>query len=232
MATQLLLVDDDRELCEMLVAYLRPEGYAPSVAPDGPAALAQLPALQPDIVVLDIGLPGMDGFEVLREIRRQSAVPVIMLTARGDETDRIVGLEIGADDYLPKPFNPRELLARLRAVLRRSGAGGMRPEARLQVAELVLDPGARCVTLADRPLTLTATEFAVLEALARRAGRVVSKADLSRSALGRPLQPLDRSLDTHISNLRRKLGPLPDGQPRIRTLRGRGYQLVLPGNRA
>jgi two-component system response regulator CpxR len=183
-------------------------------------------------MVLDIGLPGIDGFEVLRRVRAASGMPVLMLTARGDDVDRIVGLELGADDYLAKPFNPRELAARLRAILRRArrppagrDAGSVR---RLAVGDVVLDPASRAVTRRGAPVDLTATEFAMAETLLREAGHVVTRESLSEAVLGRAWSPLDRSLDTHVANLRRKLGPAPDGGPLIRTLRGRGYQYVLP----
>ena len=228
-AVPILLVDDDAELCAMLTRYLAPEGFVASAVHDGEAGVTA--ALRGDarIVVLDIGLPRLDGFEVLRRVRAASPVPVLMLTARGDDVDRIVGLELGADDYLAKPFNPRELAARLRAILRRAraGAGGSAPR-RLAVGDIVLDPGDRSITRGGTALTLTATEFAMAEALLRQAGQLVTKEVLSEAALGRSWSPLDRSLDTHVANLRRKLGPDAAGNPRIRTLRGRGYQYAAP----
>jgi len=222
-----LLVDDDRELCVMLGEYLAAEGFAARAVHDGQAAVDELQQRAADIVVMDITMPRLDGFAALREIRRFSRVPVVMLTARGDEVDRIVGLEIGADDYLPKPFNPRELSARLRAVLRRvqvqPGADG-----RLCSEDLILDPQQRTISRESEVLALTEAEFRIAEALLRSAGAPVSKAELSQAALGRSWRPYDRSLDTHVSNLRRKLGDSPSGQPRIRTLRGRGYLWVAP----
>jgi two-component system response regulator CpxR len=183
-----------------------------------------------DLVILDVMLPGLGGFEVLRRIREGSQVPVIMLTARGDEVDRIVGLEMGADDYLPKPFNPRELVARIRAILRRvEGRGrddGLPPV--LVVEDLEMDLGARLVRRAETKVELTGAEFAILETLVRSAGSVVTRDQLSREALGRRASAFDRSLDVHLSNLRRKLGPLATGGERIKTIRGVGYLYSKP----
>jgi two-component system response regulator CpxR len=228
---EVLLVDDDAELCAMLVRYLAGEGFAVAAVHDGESAVTALRQRGAGIVVLDIGLPGIDGFEVLRRVRAGSAVPVLVLTARGDDVDRIVGLELGADDYLAKPFNPRELAARLRAILRRArqpADPGPGPGRHFAVGDVVLDTGARTLTRTGEPVALTATEFALAEALLREAGHVVTRESLSGAVLGRPWSPLDRSLDTHVANLRRKLGPAADGGPLIRTLRGRGYQYVLP----
>jgi DNA-binding response OmpR family regulator len=229
-AEPVLLVDDDAELCAMLARYLAPEGFAVTAVHDGEAGVAAALAGTAQVVVLDIGLPRLDGFGVLRRLRAASNVPVLMLTARGDDVDRIVGLELGADDYLAKPFNPRELAARLRAILRRArGAPG--PGAaprRVAVDDLQLDPAARRLTRGGEPVELTATEFAMIDCLLRHAGEPVGRESLSEAVLGRPWSPLDRSLDTHVANLRRKLGPAADGSPRIRTVRGRGYQYVLP----
>jgi len=225
---RILVIDDDAELCELLQRYLGGEGFQVDSVHDGEAGVERALSGEPEAVVLDVMLPGLDGFEVLRRIRRRSEVPIVMLTARGDEVDRIVGLEAGADDYLPKPFNPRELAARLRAVLRRVGpaaaggpAGGV-----LRVEDLELDPGARAAFVGGEPVELTGTEFSLLELLARNAGQVVSREDLSREVLERRPNPFDRSLDVHMSNLRRKLGPLPDGGERIKTVRARGYLLT------
>jgi two-component system response regulator CpxR len=228
---RVLLVDDDAELGAMLATYLGRDGFGVAAVHDGESGVTAALRDGPAIVVLDIGLPGIDGFEVLRRIRAASPVPVLMLTARGDDVDRIVGLELGADDYLAKPFNPRELAARLRAVLRRArlppgpDAG---PPRRQMVGDVALDPGARSVTRGGKPIALTATEFALAEILLRDAGQLVTREVLSEAVLGRPWSPLDRSLDTHVANLRRKLGAGADGGPLIRTLRGRGYQYVLP----
>lgn len=224
---QVLLIDDDRELCQMLAEYLGADGYGVDAVHDGEAGVAAARHGAAGIVVLDITLPGLDGFEVLRQIRTFSRVPILMLTARGDDVDRIVGLELGADDYLPKPFNPRELSARLRAILRRAGGGTDGSAGRHLVAgDLTLDAGARTLRRGDAPLALTSTEFAIAELLLRAAGNVVTRDTLSEQVLGRRLTPFDRSLDTHVSNLRRKLGPGPDGSPLIRTIRGRGFVLV------
>lgn len=234
-AMRLLLVDDDAELCRMLTEYLTADGFAVDAVHDGQAGIdavreAAARGRDFDAVILDITMPVLDGFETLRRLRAVASVPVVMLTARGDETDRIVGLELGADDYLPKPFNPRELAARLRAVLRRGArAGPSTAEPPLRCGDLVLDPGARSVYLDGSALAVTATEFSILETLVRDAGQVVSKADLSERALGRRWTPYDRSLDTHLANLRRKLGSGPDGEHRIKTLRGQGYLFVRGG---
>ena len=227
MAT-VLVIDDDRELCALLRDFLEGEGYEVRARHDGPSGLTDVDADEPDLVVLDVMLPGMNGFDVLRELRTRSRVPVVMLTARGEDIDRIVGLELGADDYLPKPFNPRELAARIRAVLRRlDGTGpGAVPE-RLRIGDVELDPGARTVRRGDDEVALTGVEFSILEMLMRDAGRVVSRDDLSRQVLGRRPSSFDRSLDVHLSNLRRKLGPTRDDGDRIRTVRGVGYQYLL-----
>lgn len=221
--SRILIIDDDSELGHMLADFLAREGWVCELAGDGDSGLKQLVVGHHDAVVLDVMLPGRSGFDVLREIRARSQVPVIMLTARGEDTDRIVGLELGADDYLPKPFNPRELAARLRAVLRRSSATDAGP---LQLDGLSLDPHTRKVTVDGQGMQLTAAEFALLEKLLARPGEVVSKDELARHALGRELMPFDRSVDTHVSRLRAKLGPLPDGEPRIQSIRGRGYMIV------
>ena len=226
----ILLVDDDSELCEMLVEYLEPQGFQLEVAHDGELGAQRAGETQFEAMVLDVMLPGMNGFEVLRSVRMAHDIPILMLTARGDDVDRIVGLEMGADDYLPKPFNPRELVARLRALLRRAGPATQSQPAHadtLQVGELRLKPGARQGSRGGRPLALTSTEYSILETLMGRAGQVVTKAELSQSALGKPLQRYERSLDVHVSNLRRKIGEDPNGESPIITVRGIGYQLLL-----
>jgi two-component system response regulator CpxR len=224
---RVLLVDDDTELCAMLAEYLQPEGFEVVSVHEGEAALERVATGAFDAVVLDVMLTGLSGFDVLRRVRETSRVPILMLTARGQDVDRIVGLEMGADDYLPKPFNPRELVARLRAVLRRAQdpAGGAAAE-RIVVGDVALDPGTRTVHRGEQPVALTSTEFTVLDVLMRHAGRVVGKDELSRDALGRELGRYDRSLDMHISNLRRKLGPAASGAERIQTVRGVGYQYL------
>jgi len=224
-----LVVDDDVELVELLRQFLEREGFTVEAAYDGQAGVERALTGDVAIVILDVMLPLVSGFDVLRRIRERSPVPVIMLTARGEEVDRVVGLEIGADDYLPKPFSPRELVARMRAVLRRVESAPAAPEV-LVLGDLRLDLGAREVRLAGEPVPLTGVEIAVLEALLRSAGRVVTRDELSRAALLRPASALDRSLDMHLSNLRRKLGPLPGGGERIKTIRSVGYQYVRPAD--
>ncbi len=225
-AANILLADDDSELCEMLRQYLGEEGFSVDAVHDGQQALAAIRHGDYDLLILDVMMPVLDGLEVLRQLRHDSNLPVLMLTARGSDVDSIVGLELGADDYLPKPCNPRVLVARIRALLRRSeleaGASAVLVDP-LVVADVSLHRQARQVQLDGRPLSLTSTEFRVLEALLADAGQVVDKDRLSREALGRPLTRYDRSLDMHISHLRRKLGVLPSGEERIETVRGVGY---------
>ncbi len=232
----LLVIDDDVELCELVTEYLRPEGFEVEAVRDGERGLARALAGEHTLVVLDVMLPGLSGFEVLRRIRAKSGMPVLMLTARGDDVDRIVGLEIGADDYLPKPFNPRELLARIHAVLRRTGErhGAAAPQAAglLVVGDVELDPGGRSVRCGGRPVELTGIEFNLLESLLRLAGRVVQREELSKTVLGRRLMPYDRSIDMHVSNLRKKLGHMCGSHERIKTVRGIGYIYTLPGHDA
>jgi two-component system response regulator CpxR len=220
---RLLLADDDEELCEMLRAYLGGEGFDVDLAHDGDAALEQALSGDYDLIILDVMMPRRTGFDVLREIRRKSQVPVLMLTARGGDVDSIVGLELGADDYLPKPCNPRVLVARVRAVLRRGGAEVEEGACDLAIGDIELRRGSRRVFQNGQPVTLTSTEYSVLSVLIEAAGRVVGKDALSEQALGRKLVRYDRSLDMHISNLRKKLGPLPGGVERIQTVRGVGY---------
>jgi two-component system response regulator CpxR len=223
---RILLVDDDVELCELLTDYLAQEGFALEAAHDGALGLQRALAAEHDLILLDVMLPGLSGFEVLRRLREQSRVPVLMLTARGDDVDRIVGLEMGADDYLAKPFNPREMVARIRAILRRADRvapteGGA---ARLVVGDVVLDANARSVDRAGERVGLTSVEFSMLEVLLSAAGQVVSRDQLCRQVLGRELTAYDRSVDVHLSNLRRKLGKVDDDTERIQTIRGVGYQ--------
>ena len=230
----ILIIDDDVELCELVTEYLEDEGFAVASVHDGAAGAERCLADQPDLVILDVMLPVLGGFAVLGKIREASKVPVIMLTARGEEVDRIVGLEMGADDYLPKPFNPRELVARIRAILRRTtGAAEDGGESSVvSVGDLEVDVGARWVQCSGHEVELTGAEFAVLETLVRAAGTVVDRNELSRSALGRRASAFDRSLDVHLSNVRRKLGPLPSGGERIKTVRGVGYLYVKPSGSA
>jgi two-component system, OmpR family, response regulator CpxR len=231
--SRLLVVDDDVELCELVTEYLEPEGFEVEAVHDAGQGVERALSDDHALVVLDVMLPGFNGFEVLRRIRARSNLPVLMLTARGDDVDRIVGLEIGADDYLPKPFNPRELVARIRAILRRTtpmphSAGATPPSEHLAVGDVEMDLGARSVRRAGTPIELTGVEFSLLEALLRSAGRVVEREGLSRTVLGRKWMPFDRSLDMHVSNLRKKLGHAPCGTERIKTVRGMGYIYVLP----
>jgi two-component system response regulator CpxR len=225
--TRVLLVDDDAELAELVGEYLAREGFSLDAEADGTRAIDRVTSGDHQLVVLDVMLPGVNGFDVLRSIRATSRIPVLMLTARGDEVDRIVGLELGADDYLSKPFNPRELVARIRAVLRRTHADarspGDHPTERLSVDDVLVDVGRRVVRRGDTPVELTAVEFALLELLMRAAGTVVRRDELARGALGRSLLPFDRSIDVHVSRVRKKLGPRPDGGERIATLRAVGY---------
>ena len=225
-----LIIDDDTELCELVTEYLEDEGFVVESVHDGVSGVERCLANEPDLVILDVMLPELGGFAVLNRIRERSKVPIIMLTARGEDVDRIVGLEMGADDYLAKPFNPRELVARIRAVLRRiAGADATGEETTaVMVGDLEMDAGSRQVRNSAGEIELTGAEFAVLETLVGAAGTVVTRDDLSRQALGRRASAFDRSLDVHLSNLRRKLGPLPGGGERIKTIRGVGYLYVKP----
>lgn len=220
---RVLLVDDDRELLDLLADYLAGMGLAVKTCHEGAAALSVAEA-DYDLMVLDVMMPGLSGLDVLKRLRERSNVPVLMLTARGDDVDRIVGLELGADDYLPKPCNPRELLARIRAVWRRSGA-----EADGDVlvnGDLVVRPAARSVTVAGRDPELTSTEYSLLTLLMRGQGSVVSKASISEAVLGRPLGRFDRTIDVHVSNLRKKLSGAGARDDFIVTVRGSGYQVT------
>ncbi len=225
--SKLLLVDDDIELTTMLTEYLEREGFSITAVHNGDAAVRE--TLQGDyaLVVLDVMMPGMTGIEALSRIRTHSPVPVLMLTARGDDIDRIIGLELGADDYVPKPCMPRELVARIRAILRRTenDKTSMNHEP-LHIGELTLYPEKRQTLWHGQVLELTSTEFNLLEVLARQAGQTVSKADISTHGLGRALTRYDRSIDVHMSSIRHKLGNLPDGRSCIQTVRGVGYQLI------
>jgi two-component system response regulator CpxR len=219
----LLLIDDDAELCALLSEFLKRDGFTVDCEHEGNRGLER--AAQPgvDLVVLDVMLPGIDGFEILRRLRTHSKVPVIMLTARGEDVDRIVGLEIGADDYLAKPFNPRELAARIRAILRRYEARPAAPAGRIEVNGIVLDPANREVYSGGNPIELTTFEFDILEMLMRSAGRVLSRDALMENFYNRKATPFDRSIDMHISHLRKKL---ERGDSIIKTIRGVGYQLA------
>lgn len=224
---RVLVVDDDVELCQLVSRYLQHEGFTVEAVHNGREGVEYALSRAPAIVLLDVMLPDMKGFEVLRRVRAQSRMPVLMLTARGDEQDRILGLEMGADDYLPKPFNPRELSARIEAILRRSSPDVAEAKpgaaARIVVEDIELDTGARVARRAGQKVDLTTAEFDLLEQFLRSAGRVLSRAEIVRAALGREFSPFDRSIDNHVSNLRRKLGPRPDGLERIKGVRGAGY---------
>ena len=221
---RILAVDDDTTLTEMLAEYLEPEGFTLEAVHDGEAGVERILAGGYAIVVLDVMLPGIGGLEVLRRVRRQSQVPVIMLTARQATADRVLGLEVGADDYLPKPFDPRELVARVRTVLRRVRPGSTDQSGEfITVDDLLLDAGRREVRRAGEAVELTSAEFDLLRTLLASAGKVVSREDLFRRVLEREFSVLDRGIDNLISAVRRKLGPAPDGAERIKAIRGTGY---------
>jgi two-component system, OmpR family, response regulator CpxR len=230
---RILIIDDDSELCELLTEYLAPEGFQVDAVHDGQSGANQACMHDYDLIVLDVMLPKKNGFEVLQQLRSRISTPVVMLTARGDDVDRIVGLEMGADDYLPKPFNPRELVARIRAVLRRvkPGSGDMEhlaaTERMLRIGDVRMDLDTHGVNCSDAPVELTAVEFNLLEQLLRNAGRLVSRKYLTRIVLGREMSDFDRSIDVHVSKLRKKLGHDPAGTERIKTIRGVGYLYVL-----
>ncbi len=228
MPPTILIADDDTELCELLREYLGLEGFEVRLAFDGEQALVESRRPGVDAMVLDIMMPRMNGIDVLRNLRKESELPVIMLTARGDDLDRIIGLELGADDYLAKPANPRELLARIRAILRRSNTQST--VATLEVGDLVLNQARRELRCDGLLIDLTSTEFSILQLLLQRSGEIVEKKDLYLAALGREPVAYDRSIDMHVSNLRRKLGLAVDGTERIETIRGIGYQYRFGGN--
>lgn len=222
--TRVLLIDDDARLFELLATFLGDHGITLSRAQNGREGLGALDQGAFDAVLLDVMMPGLDGLDVLRRIRQKSQLPVVMLTAKGDETDRVVGLELGADDYVPKPFSPRELLARLRAVLRRSSPTAGSEE--LRVGDLVIDVGARLVRMGDRTPELTGIEFDILLALARRAGRPVARESLLAEAGRSDVVVGERTVDVHVSHLRQKLGDDPKTPRLIKTVRGLGYVLA------
>lgn len=230
---RVLVIDDDAALCELLTEYLAPEGFQAESVHDGEKGLVRACDGDYDLIVLDVMLPGINGFEVLRQLRTKASTPVVMLTARGEEVDRIVGLEIGADDYLPKPFNPRELVARMRAILRRTRQDRELPaqaqmSKMLRVGDVEIDMGTRLVFRSGERVDLTSVEFSLLEILLSRAGQLVSREELIKTVLGRSPYPYDRSIDVHISRLRKKLGHEISGIERIKTLRNAGYLYVLP----
>ena len=225
----ILVVEDDEDIQQLLIYNLQAAGYEVVPAQDGYEALAAAKRRAPDLIILDLMLPGLDGFEACKELKRTpqtAAIPVIMLTARGDEVDRIVGLEMGADDYLPKPFNPRELVARIRAIQRRGESGlGQRKGApgKITADDILIDVGTRSVYQHETEVVLTAVEFSLLYALVKRIGQVVNREDLALEVLGRKLEMFDRSIDVHISSLRKKLGHHIGEVERIKTIRGIGY---------
>jgi DNA-binding response OmpR family regulator len=220
---RLLVVDDDERLRTLLAEYLGGRNFEVDVAPTGEDGLAKLGAAEFDLVILDLMLPGADGLEVCRHIRATSSIPIVMLTARGEDMDRIVGLELGADDYLPKPFNPRELLARVQAVLRRTAAADVEGPALLRAGPLALDPSRRIAWLEDSELDLTSTEFDLLRTLVASAGRVVPRERLMEEARGTEFASFERSVDVHVSHIRKKLGDDPKRPRLIKTVRGVGY---------
>jgi two-component system, OmpR family, response regulator CpxR len=229
---RLLVIDDDRKLCALLSEYLTPEGFEILSVHSGPEGVSRACAGGFDLIVLDVMLPGENGFQVLRQIRAKKETPILMLTARGDEVDRIVGLEMGADDYLPKPFNPRELAARIRTVLRRvkpdSEEPAFLPSAkRLMVGDVGMDLGTRNVYCSGRSVDLTSVEFSLLEQLLRNAGELVSRDYLTQKVFGRQLTAFDRSVDGYVSKLRKKLGHQVSGSERIKAIRGVGYLYAL-----
>ena len=238
--TRVLIVDDDEELCDLVSEYLRREGFDVSALHDGEAGAARALSGEADVVILDVMLPGLGGFEVLRRVRGASDVPILMLTASGGDADRELGLELCADDYLPKPFSPLELAARLRAILRRTQTpsrlasashapfDSKTPAHLLRVGDLEINSATREVRRGAEIVELTSAEFDLLAVLARAAGEIVARRDIAQSALGRSLMPYDRTIDVHISNLRRKLGPHANGRERIKTVRGAGYIYTRP----
>ncbi len=227
MNPSILIADDDRELCALLADYLRSEGFQVETVHNGDDAIARIndAAQRPSLLILDVMMPGRDGLATLRELRQRHAVPVIMLSARGEPIDRVIGLELGADDYLSKPCLPRELLARVRARLRHAGSTDT-----LTVGALQLHAAARRATLSGVDLPLTGAEFSLLLALVARAGQIVDKALLTREGLGREIERFDRSVDVHVSRLRRKLADASPDAPRIESVRGQGYQLLVPAS--
>jgi two-component system response regulator CpxR len=233
---RILVVDDDVELCSLVGEYLEPEGFGVESVFDGERGLERALSGEHPLVVLDVMLPGMNGLEVLRRIRSTSRVPVLLLTARGEDVDRIVGLEVGADDYLPKPFNPRELVARIRAILRRTQTSERSGDARvpevLRVGDIELDPATRTVRQQGKAVELTSVEFNLLQVLLREAGRVVTRERLVDAVLGRKFSPFDRSIDMHVSKVRKKLGDSEGGPDHIKTVRGVGYIFAHPREQA
>ncbi len=229
---RILVIDDEAAIGTMVEDYLEAQGYKVDWASDGPSGLDVFRRTHPDLIILDLMLPGRSGLDVCRDIRALSSVPVIMLTAKSEEIDRVVGLELGADDYVTKPFSLRELAARVRAVLRRTGKDVADPgSAVLQVGDITIDTDRHEVTVAGRPVALTPTEFAILSFLAERPGRVASRLQLVNAVLGEAYAGYERSIDTHVSNLRRKIEEDPSNPRRLLTVYGLGYKLAEPGGR-
>jgi two-component system response regulator CpxR len=227
---QILVIDDDRELCELLGDFLGPEGFSVETIHDPHSGLQRALAGEHSLVVLDVMLPGMTGFELLRSLRLSSQVPVLMLTARGEDIDRIIGLEMGADDYLPKPFNPRELVARIHAIVRRAQPVGQVQDANpswLELDDIVIDLASRTVKQDHQEVKITAVEFSLLYELMQHAGKVMDRDELTRKVLGRELEIFDRSIDVHVSSLRKKLGHKIHDRERIKTVRSIGYLYTL-----
>jgi two-component system response regulator BaeR len=218
MSSTIMIVEDEPELAAVIADYARAAGYVPTVHGDGVQALAAIRAAPPDLIVLDLMLPGLDGLALCRAVRAFSEVPIVMVTARVEEIDRLLGLELGADDYLCKPFSPRELMARIKAILRRAGSGDVAP------ASLLLDEAARSVKIHGRALDLTPSEYAILAALARRPGQVLSRAQLLDAARADNLDATDRAIDSHVKNLRRKIDGAAPGLEPIRSIYGLGYR--------
>jgi two-component system response regulator CpxR len=221
---KILVIDDDVELCELVAEYLEPDGYQVEAINDGNAGVNRALSGEHALVVLDYMLPGLNGFEVLRQVRATSLVPIVMLTARGDDMNRIVGLQLGADDYLPKPFNPLELVARINAVLRRAQPQGDKSKPEVLVnGDIEMDNRTRTVRRDSQAIELTAVEYSLLERFLLAPGRVITREELVKDVLHRELSPFDRSIDTHVSNLRKKIGHEVNGLERIKTIRGIGY---------
>jgi len=227
---QVLVIDDDVEFCKLVTRFLTQEGFQIEAVNAGRAGAERALSGHHSLVVLDVMMPGANGFDVLRRIRAESRIPVLMLTAKGDALDRVLGLEMGADDYLPKPFNPQELVARIRAILRRAkpDLSSSKQTTPIAVGDVEMDVRARVVRRGQEVVNLTTVEFDLLEILLRATGEVMGREKLTRDVLGREFSPFDRSIDTHVCNLRKKIGPLPDGSERIKGVRGIGYLYVLP----
>jgi DNA-binding response OmpR family regulator len=225
----ILVVEDETAIARLIRDYLEQAGFTVLLAGDGNAAIQLGQTAKPDLVVLDLGLPGRDGFDVTRELRRTSEVPIVVVTARGEETDRIVGLELGADDYVVKPFSPRELVARVRAVLRRT-ENRQAPAPVIRAGDVEIDTTRMRVTVAGNPVELTATEFQLLATLAREPGRVFTRSQLLDAVHGVAFESYERAIDAHVKNIRRKLEPIPGAPRYLQTVHGVGYRFAEPGS--